>query len=110
MKINSDALARATGSCAAEGPSRHRIHDATARFAEYAVNHINTLARMPDTMMRMSEATLGRPPPARPCMAPTELGGLVAGESIVGNWSMACIGLLVGGVSRKALERKPGDA
>src|SRR5436853_5131774 len=50
-------------------------------FAEYAVNHINTLARVPDTMSD-AEATLvvtaGTSMYGR-----TELGGLVAGESVV---------------------------
>src|SRR5258705_678355 len=50
-------------------------------FAEYAVNHINTLARVPDTMSD-AEATLVVT--AGTSMdGLTELGGLVAGESVV---------------------------
>src|SRR3954470_15155495 len=50
-------------------------------FAEYAVNHINTLARVPDSMTD---------PEATPVVTPgtsmyglPELGGLIAGESVV---------------------------
>src|SRR5436309_11638340 len=50
-------------------------------FAEYAVNHINTLARVPDTMSD-AEATLVVTA-GTSMYGPTELGGLVAGESVV---------------------------
>src|SRR5258705_7152626 len=48
-------------------------------FAEYAVNHINTLARVPDTMSD-AEATLVVTA-GTSMYGLTELGGLVAGES-----------------------------
>jgi len=50
-------------------------------FAEYAINHINTLARVPDTMSD-AEATLVVTA-GTSMYALTELGGLVAGESVV---------------------------
>src|SRR5258708_7615074 len=50
-------------------------------FAEYAVNHINTLDRVPDTMSD-AEATLGVTA-GTSMYGLTELGGLVAGESVV---------------------------
>jgi threonine dehydrogenase-like Zn-dependent dehydrogenase len=50
-------------------------------FAEYAVNHINTLARVPDTMGD-AEATLVVTA-GTSMYGLTELGGLVAGESVV---------------------------
>ena len=50
-------------------------------FAEYAVNHINTLARVPDTMSD-AEATLVVTA-GTSMYGLTELGGLVAGESVV---------------------------
>ncbi|HWL20204.1 MAG TPA: zinc-binding dehydrogenase [Bradyrhizobium sp.] len=50
-------------------------------FAGYAVNHINTLARVPDTMSD-AEATLVVTA-GTSMYALTELGGLVAGESVV---------------------------
>src|SRR5437773_2659727 len=50
-------------------------------FAEYAVNHINTLARVPDTMSD-AEATLVATA-GTSMYGLTELGGLVAGESVV---------------------------
>jgi L-iditol 2-dehydrogenase len=50
-------------------------------FAEYAVNHINTLARVPD---KMSDAEATLVVTAGTAMyGLTELGGLVAGESVV---------------------------
>src|SRR5260370_15618207 len=50
-------------------------------FAEYAVNHINTLARVPDTM---TDADATPVVTAGTSMyGLTELGGLVAGESVV---------------------------
>jgi threonine dehydrogenase-like Zn-dependent dehydrogenase len=50
-------------------------------FAEYAVNHINTLARVPD---KMSDAEATLVVTAGTSMyGLTELGGLVAGESVV---------------------------
>src|SRR6195952_273124 len=50
-------------------------------FAEYAVNHINTLARVPDSM---SDAVATLVVTAGTSMyGLTELGGLVAGESVV---------------------------
>jgi threonine dehydrogenase-like Zn-dependent dehydrogenase len=50
-------------------------------FAEYAVNHINTLARVPDTMSD-AEATLVVTA-GTSMYGLTELGGVVAGESVV---------------------------
>jgi threonine dehydrogenase-like Zn-dependent dehydrogenase len=50
-------------------------------FAEYAVNHINTLARVPETMSD-AEATLVVTA-GTSMYGLTELGGLVAGESVV---------------------------
>jgi threonine dehydrogenase-like Zn-dependent dehydrogenase len=50
-------------------------------FAEYAVNHINTLALVPDTMSD-AEATLVVTA-GTSMYGLTELGGLVAGESVV---------------------------
>jgi L-iditol 2-dehydrogenase len=50
-------------------------------FAEYAINHINTLACVPDTMSD-AEATLVVTA-GTSMYALTELGGLVAGESVV---------------------------
>src|SRR5476651_1275063 len=50
-------------------------------FAEYAVNHINTLARVPDAMGD-AEATLVVTA-GTSMYGLTELGGLVAGESVV---------------------------
>src|SRR5215216_5124600 len=50
-------------------------------FAEYAVNHSNTLARVPDTMSD-AEATLVVTA-GTSMYGLTELGGLVAGESVV---------------------------
>ena len=50
-------------------------------FAEYAVNHINTLAQVPDTMSD-AEATLVVTA-GTSMYGLTELGGLVAGESVV---------------------------
>src|SRR5712671_3809867 len=50
-------------------------------LAEYAINHINTLARVPDTMSD-AEATLVVTA-GTSMYGLTELGGLVAGESVV---------------------------
>src|SRR6266566_6781052 len=50
-------------------------------FAEYAINHINTLAGVPDTMSD-AEATLVVTA-GTSMYGLTELGGLVAGESVV---------------------------
>jgi L-iditol 2-dehydrogenase len=50
-------------------------------FAEYAVNHVNTLARVPDSMSD-AEATLVVTA-GTSMYGLTELGGLVAGESVV---------------------------
>ena len=50
-------------------------------FAEYAVNHINTLVRVPDTMSD-AEATLVVTA-GTSMYGLTELGGLVAGENVV---------------------------
>jgi len=50
-------------------------------FAEYAVNHVNTLARVPDTMSD-AEATLVVTA-GTSMYGLTELGGLIAGESVV---------------------------
>jgi L-iditol 2-dehydrogenase len=50
-------------------------------FTEYAVNHINTLARVPDSMTD-AEATLVVTA-GTSMYGLTELGGLVAGESVV---------------------------
>ncbi len=62
-------------------------------FAEYTVNHINTLVRVPDTMSD-AEATLV-----------AELGGLIAGESVV-VIGPGPIGLLAVAVA-KALRASP---
>jgi L-iditol 2-dehydrogenase len=61
----------------------HRANGFTADggFAEYAINHINTLARVPDTMSD-AEATLVVTA-GTAMYGLTELGGLVAGESVV---------------------------
>jgi L-iditol 2-dehydrogenase len=50
-------------------------------FAEYAINHINTLVRVPDSMSN-AEATLVVTA-GTSMYGLTELGGLVAGESVV---------------------------
>ena len=50
-------------------------------FAEYAINHINTLAKVPDSMSD-AEATLVVTA-GTSMYGLTELGGLVAGESVV---------------------------
>jgi L-iditol 2-dehydrogenase len=73
-------------------------------FAEYAVNHINTLARVPDTMSD-AEATLVVTA-GTSMYGLTELGGLVAGESVV-VIGPGPIGLLAVAVARRW--RKPGD-
>jgi threonine dehydrogenase-like Zn-dependent dehydrogenase len=72
-------------------------------FAEYAVNHINTLARVPDTMSD-AEATLVVTA-GTSMYGLTELGGLVAGESVV-VIGPGPIGLLVVAVA-KALGASP---
>jgi L-iditol 2-dehydrogenase len=72
-------------------------------FAEYAVNHINTLARVPDTMSD-AEATLVVTA-GTSMYGLTELGGLVAGESVV-VIGPGPIGLLAIAVS-KALGASP---
>src|SRR3982074_383959 len=61
----------------------HRANAFTTHggFAEYAVNHINTLARVPGTMSD-AEATLVVAA-GTSMYGLTELGGLVAGESVV---------------------------
>ena len=50
-------------------------------FAEYTVNHINTLARVPDTMSDAEATLVVTAGTSMYCL--TELGGLVAGESVV---------------------------
>src|SRR5256884_4816805 len=72
-------------------------------FAEYAVNHINTLARVPDTMSD-AEATLVVTA-GTSMYGLTELGGLVAGESVV-VIGPGPIGLLAAAVA-KALGASP---
>src|SRR3981189_709585 len=72
-------------------------------FAEYANNHINTLARVPDTMSD-AEATLVVTA-GTSMYGLTELGGLVAGESVVGI-GPGPIGLLAIAVA-KALGASP---
>ena len=72
-------------------------------FAEYAVNHINTLIRVPDTMTD-EEATLVVTA-GTSMYGLTELGGLVAGESVV-VMGPGPIGLLAVGVA-KALGADP---
>ena len=62
-------------------------------FAEYAINHINTLARVPDTMTD-AEATLGVTA-GTAMYGLTEPEGLVAGESVV----------VIGGRGQPASER-----
>ena len=74
-------------------------------FAEYAINHINTLARVPDTMSD-AEATLVVTA-GTSMYGLTELGGLVAGESRRGNWSGA--DRITRGGGRQSARRKPGD-
>jgi L-iditol 2-dehydrogenase len=69
-------------------------------FAEYAVNHINTLARVPDGMSD-AEATLVVTA-GTSMYRLTELGGLVAGESVM----VRPIGLLAVSVA-KALGASP---
>lgn len=66
-------------------------------FAEYAVNHINTLVRVPDEMTD-EEATLVVTA-GTSMYGLTELGGLVAGESVVVSGPGA-IGLLAVSVAR----------
>jgi threonine dehydrogenase-like Zn-dependent dehydrogenase len=73
-------------------------------FAEYAVNHINTLARVPDTMSD-AEATLVVTA-GTSMYGLTELGGLVAGESVVVVIGPGPIGLLAVAVA-KALGASP---
>jgi len=72
-------------------------------FAEYAVNHINTLVPVPDTMSD-AEATLVVTA-STSMYGLTELGGLVAGESVV-VIGPGPIGLLAVAVA-KALGAKP---
>ncbi len=72
-------------------------------FAEYAVNHINTLSRVPDDMSD-EEATLVVTA-GTSMYGLTELGGLVAGESVVVT-GPGPIGLLVVAVA-KALGASP---
>ena len=90
------------------GPTKgHRANEFTTDggFAEYAINHINTLARVPDTMTD-AEATLVVTA-GTSMYGLTELGGLVAGESVV------VIGpgpdRAARGSCRQSLGRKPGD-
>lgn len=61
----------------------HRANGFTTNggFAEYAVNHVNTLIRVPDTMSD-EDATLVVTA-GTSMYGLTELGGLVAGESVV---------------------------
>ena len=73
-------------------------------FAEYAINHINTLARVPDTMSD-AEATLVVTA-GTSMYGLTELGGLVAGESVV-VIGPGPIGLLAVGC-RKGARGEPG--
>ena len=72
-------------------------------FAEYAVNHVNTLIRVPDGMSD-EEATLVVTA-GTAMYGLTELGGLVAGESVVVT-GPGPIGLLAVGVA-KALGADP---
>lgn len=72
-------------------------------FAEYAINHINTLASVPDTMSD-AEATLVVTA-GTSVYGLTELGGLVAGESVV-VIGPGPIGLLAAAVA-KALGASP---
>lgn len=72
-------------------------------FADYAVNHINTLVRVPDGMSD-AEATLAVTA-GTAMYGLTELGGLVAGESVVVT-GPGPIGLLAVGVA-KALGADP---
>ncbi len=72
-------------------------------FAEYAVNNVNTLVRVPDTMTD-EEATLVVTA-GTSMYGLTELGGLVAGESVV-VIGPGPIGLLAAGVA-KALGAAP---
>lgn len=72
-------------------------------FAEYAINHINTLSRVPDSMSD-EEATLVVTA-GTSMYGLTELGGLVAGESVVVT-GPGPIGLLAVAVA-KALGAEP---
>ncbi|NJR80609.1 zinc-dependent alcohol dehydrogenase [Sphingomonas corticis] len=72
-------------------------------FAQYAVNHVNTLVRVPDAMGD-EEATLAVTA-GTSMYGLTELGGLVAGESVV-VIGPGPIGLLAVGVA-KALGASP---
>ena len=74
-------------------------------FAEYAINHINTLSRVP-AHMSDEEATLVVTA-GTAMYGLTELGGLVAGESVVVT-GPGPIGLMAVAVA-KALGGRPGD-
>ena len=83
---SASAAARACtppASTTAKPEKGHRANGFTTDggFTEYAVNHINTLARVPDTMSD-AEATLVVTA-GTSMYGLTELGGLVAGESVV---------------------------
>ena len=77
----------------------HRANGMTTDggFAEYAVNHINTLVRVPDTMS--DEVATLVVTAGTSMYGLTELGGLVAGESVVISGPGA-IGLLAVSVAR----------
>lgn len=77
----------------------HRANGMTTDggFAEYAINHINTLVRVPDSMTD-EEATLVVTA-GTSMYGLTELGGLVAGESVVVS-GPGPIGLLAVSVAR----------
>lgn len=83
----------------------HRANGFTSQggFAEYAINHINTMIRVPDTMTD-EEATLVVTA-GTSMYGLTELGGLVAGESVV-VIGPGPIGLLAAAVA-KALGARP---
>lgn len=88
-----------------ESDKGHRANGFTTDggFAEYAVNHVNTLARVPE-MMSDEEATLVVTA-GTSMYGLTELGGLVAGESVVVT-GPGPIGLLAVAVA-KALGASP---
>jgi L-iditol 2-dehydrogenase len=83
----------------------HRANGFTSQggFAEYAINHINTMIRVPDTMTD-EEATLVVTA-GTSMYGLIELGGLVAGESVV-VIGPGPIGLLAAAVA-KALGARP---
>src|SRR5882724_10744964 len=66
-----------------EHDKRHRANGFTTNggFAQYAINHVNTLVRVPDAMSDEEAALVVTA--GTSMYGFTELGGLVAGESVV---------------------------